>query len=125
MTDRRTIGKLGEDAAAAWLERHGHRVLGRNWRGGRVELDIVSSDREGIHFVEVKTRTAPVMADPAVNVGAAKQKHLHGAALAWLHAHPGLPVLEMFFDIITVVLSGDGSIITLDYYPQAFIPTYV
>lgn len=125
MTGRTTTGRLGEDAAAAWLERHGHTVLGRNWRGGRVELDIVSFDHEGIHFVEVKTRTAPLAADPAVNVNAAKRRHLHGAALAWLHAHPGLPALEIFFDIITVVLSGDGAILTLDYYPQAFIPTYV
>lgn len=125
MTDRKTTGLLGEDAAAAWLERHGHRVLDRNWRGGRVELDIVSADARGIHFVEVKSRTAPLMADPALNVGAAKQKHLHAAANRWLGAHPGLPDLEVFFDIITVVLSGDGDIMTLDYYPQAFIPTYV
>ena len=28
-----TLGKLGEDAAARWLEAHGHSVLSRNWRG--------------------------------------------------------------------------------------------
>ncbi|MCR5560213.1 MAG: YraN family protein [Bacteroidales bacterium] len=120
MTD--TLGKLGEDAAARWLESRGHSILSRNWRGGRVELDIVSLDPEGIHFVEVKSRKAPVMADPAVNVDAAKRRHLVAAARKWLSGNTGLGQREVFFDILTVVF--DHTDTHINYYPQAFIPVY-
>ena len=117
------LGKLGEDAAAQWLEERGHSILSRNWRGGRVELDIVTVNPEGIHFVEVKSRKAPVMADPVVNVNYAKQQHLVKAARRWLHSNPAFGSLEVFFDILTVIFNQDTTYI--NYYPQAFIPIYV
>ena len=123
MKSRAEIGRIGEDAAAAWLQRHGHRIISRNWRSGRVELDIVSEDNRGIHFVEVKTRKAPVMADPSVNVDYVKRRHLVRAAQNYLHSLSGGAGAEVFFDIITVVLDGDGA--EINYYQQAFIPLYV
>ena len=123
MSNNKTIGKLGEEAAADWLQKEGHNILCRNWRGGRVELDIVTSDEKGIHFVEVKSRRAPVSADPVVNVGYRKQQHLQAAALKWLHTQNGLPKQEVFFDIITVIF--DKTDTTINYYPQAIIPIYV
>lgn len=121
--DRRETGKRGEDAAAQWLSARGHRILDRNWRGGRVELDIVSEDSSGIHFVEVKSRKAPLTADPAVNVNFMKMKNLQSAAQHWLHSHAGFAPLEVFFDVITVVFDSDTTY--LNYYPQAFIPIHV
>lgn len=121
MNQNSTIGRLGEDAAAAWLQRHGHSIVSRNFRTGRVELDIVSTDSMGIHFVEVKSRKAPVTADPVVNVTHSKQQHLIKAAQSFLHKG-GFPPLEIFFDIITVVFYNHNT--TIHYYPQAFIPIY-
>lgn len=119
---RSATGRRGEDAAALWLEGRGHNILSRNWRGGRVELDIVSIDPEGIHFVEVKSRTAPVMADPAVNVNYTKQQHLVAAARRWLKGNPAFGAYEVFFDIITVIFDHTNT--HINYYQQAFIPTY-
>lgn len=121
-TDRRDVGRKGEELASEWLSAHGHTILGRNWRGGRVELDIVSTDVSGIHFVEVKSRTAPVMADPSVNVNYMKMKHLKAAAQKWLRANPQFCALEVFFDIITVVFDKETT--EINYYQQAFIPIY-
>ena len=80
------VGKMGEDAACRWLQQNGHSVLARNWRGGHVEIDLITADESGLHFVEVKSRKAPVAADPLVNVTPAKQKHLVQAALKYLHS---------------------------------------
>ena len=113
---------MGEQAAARWLESRGHSILSRNWRGGRVELDIVSMDPAGIHFVEVKSRKAPVMADPAVNVDHRKQGHIVQAARRWLHSNPAFGAYEVFFDILTVVFDHDNT--HINYYLQAFRPTY-
>ena len=117
------VGKMGEDAACLWLASHGHTVLERNWRGGRCEIDIISADGAGLHFVEVKTRKAPAAVDPLANVTAAKQKHLVQAALSYLHSGGRrFADAEVSFDIITVILDSDTTYI--QYYPQAFIPIY-
>ena len=51
-----------------------------------MEIDLITIDATGIHFVEVKSRTAPVMAPPQENVGYLKQKRLTAAAQRWLHS---------------------------------------
>ena len=120
-----SVGKKGEDSACAYLRSLGHTIIARNWRSSHLELDIVSIAGDGLHIVEVKSRTAPVAADPQVNVTYTKRQRLVAAAKAFLHSPEmkSQPAdLEIFFDIITVVFeSGEA---TIDYYPQAFIPIY-
>ena len=117
------IGKRGEDEACAFLVREGQVILERNWRGGRCEIDIISADSAGLHFVEVKSRKAPAAADPLVNVTAAKQKNMVQAALRYLHSEGRrFKDAEVNFDIITVVL--DRASAQILYYPQAIIPIY-
>lgn len=50
-------GQQGEQWAVAHLERLGHRILARNWRWRRSELDIVSRHGDTTVFVEVKCRS--------------------------------------------------------------------
>ena len=123
--DRKMTGKMGEDAACRYLEARGQRILARNWRSGHLELDIVSYDGAGLHFVEVKTRVAPLTADPQENVGHDKRQRMIRAAHAYLNdgktLHPGDQ--EIFFDVVSVVLDGEEK--QLEYFPQAFIPIYV
>ena len=69
---RQKLGKSGEDIACRYLEGLGHTILERNWRGGHLEIDIISVDPDGIHFVEVKARQKSIQAPPQDNVGAAK-----------------------------------------------------
>ena len=120
-TSKRRLGDLGEEIAVQELERLGHVILRRNWRHAHLEIDIVSRDRTGLHFVEVKSRTAPVSASPEENVTPSKQAKLATAALCFLNEEkPG--DAEVFFDIITVVFCGGQT--EVNYYKQAFIPTY-
>lgn len=58
------LGKRGEDEACELLIKKGHAILERNYRCGHLEIDIISIDSDGLHFVEVKTRMAPVCAEP-------------------------------------------------------------
>lgn len=114
---------MGEDTACRWLMAKGHTVLERNWRGGHVEIDIISADSAGLHFVEVKSRKAPAAADPLVNVTPAKQKHLVQAALKYLlSGDRRYADAEVYFDVVTVIFENDTT--QLQYYPQAFIPIY-
>jgi putative endonuclease len=126
-TDRAVVGRKGEEEASRYLAGLGHRILARNWRGGHLELDIVTLAGNEIHFVEVKSRVAPVMAEPQRNVGREKQRRLVAAAQAFLHAEDrkDLPAdLEVFFDVMSVVFYGTGADFEIEYYPKAFIPLY-
>ena len=54
--DKYEFGRMGEEAAAAYMENLGYEVIGRNVRVGHSEFDIICTDGEYIVFVEVKTR---------------------------------------------------------------------
>ena len=117
------IGKAAEDLACEYLIRNGHTVVERNWRSGHLEIDIITLDSAGIHFVEVKGRVAPVAADPEENVGYRKQRKLTAAARAYLHSEDKRPLLdrnEVFFDVFSVIFEGGKA--EVKYFPQAYIP---
>ena len=126
-THRPTVGRKGEQEASEYLARLGHRILARNWRNGHLELDIISLRGNELHIVEVKSRVAPVMAEPEQNVRRDKQRRMVAAANAFLHSadRKGLPAdLEIIFDVMSVVFFGTGADFEIEYYPNAFIPLY-
>lgn len=129
MEDRRNhrqdLGRRGENIACEYLKGIGHTILERNWRNGRLEIDIISVNAEGIHFVEVKAREQSVQAPPQDNVNKAKQKRIVSAALGFLNTAQGLPRkdLECFFDVVAIIFE-DGKA-NVEWIPQAFIPLYI
>ena len=56
-TEKQILGRLGEDIAADFLEKNGYRIVRRNQRIGKNELDIIAEDDDYIVFIEVKTRS--------------------------------------------------------------------
>ena len=116
------IGETGEQMACDFLESRGHQILDRNWRAGHLELDIVSEAPDGLHFVEVKTRTAPVTSTILDQVNILKQKRISAAALQYLNKK-SLDGREVFFDVVSVLFDGKETVVR--YYPQAWIPLYV
>lgn len=122
---RQNLGKRGEDVACRYLEGIGHTILERNWRSGHLEIDIISYDSDGIHFVEVKTRQKSIQAPPQDNVDATKQRHIAKAALGYLHKAKNLPGrdLECIFDVVAVTFDGEQA--KVEWFPQAYIPLYI
>jgi putative endonuclease len=116
------IGQNGEEIACDFLLSRGHQILDRNWRSGHLELDIVSEDQEGLHFVEVKARTAPVTSTLTDQVNPIKQKRISAAALQYLNKNH-LVGQEVFFDIVSVLFDGQETVVR--YFPHAWIPMYV
>ena len=125
MNGKGKLGKAGEEEVCKWLISKGHTILERNWRAGKQEIDIISLDRDGIHFVEVKSWTAPVQGEPEEAVNPAKQRNIVKAARRFmtLKGNELSDNLEIWFDIAAVTF--DGGDVRLNYFPGAFVPIYV
>ncbi len=122
MRGRIALGKKGEYETCQYLMAHGHTILERNWRAGHLEIDIISLARDGIHFVEVKSRVAPLQGEPQDAVGAMKQRRIAQAANRYiaLEAKHIRSDTEVWFDVAAVVYDRGGS--TLNYFPAAYTP---
>jgi len=125
-SDTQKTGKAGEDKACRFLIEKGHTILKRNWRSGNLEIDIISCDGVGIHFVEVKSRCLPLSADPVESVNRTKRQRIVKAAENFVmkacEDNPELEKMECFFDVVTVVFDGNDA--AIEYYPQAYIPIH-
>lgn len=119
------IGRRGEDEACELLIKRGHTILERNHRCGHLEIDIISLDSKGLHFVEVKTRMAPVAAKPEENVTRLKQKRIEKAAQIYLNGMKNANLekdFEVNFDVVAVTLEGSEAL--AEYFPNAWIPIF-
>jgi len=105
-----TLGRRGEDAAAAHLKARGYTLLARNWRGRGGELDIICERRGTVVFAEVKTRTAGQMATPHDALTPAKRRTLARAAGEWLTQHDawGRPCR---FDLLAVIQDQERTLV--------------
>ena len=123
--DRAGTGRKGEDIACEFLIENGHTILERNWRYGHLEIDIISYDKDGLHFVEVKTRRPPLQARPQDSVSIAKQKRITTAAQKYLMCSKAKEIgePECRFDVIAFVI--DGKKTSIEYIPDAYYPVFV
>ena len=116
--DRKELGRRGEDAAAAYLERIGMRVEDMNWRIAAGEIDIVAWDGPDLVLVEVKTRRSLKMGTPEEAVSPSKQRRLARLARAWLASHECRP-RQVRFDVVSLRVLGDDRAL-LRHHRNAF-----
>jgi len=121
-TKRMTLGKWGEDRALEYLENEGFLLRDRNWRNEHKELDLVMETPAKLHIIEVKTLREPSPIQPWEHVTPTKQRALVAAANSYIienHIHK-----EVQFDIVSILVSPDGSTYDLRFIPEAFYPIY-
>ncbi len=99
-------GDYGERLAQAYLERRGYRLLAKNYRAGRHEIDLVMRDGAYTVFVKVKARASTAYGMPGEAVSAAKRRFLTIAAQSYLAEHALLDSPARF-DVIEVYLRND------------------
>jgi putative endonuclease len=116
--DRKELGRRGEAAAAAYLQRAGLTVAVTNWRTAGGEVDIVAWDGPDLVLVEVKTRRSMAMGTPEEAVSPSKQRRLVRLARAYL-AETGSKPRLVRFDVVSLrVLSEDRAL--LRHHRNAF-----
>ncbi|MCS6881731.1 MAG: YraN family protein [Oscillochloridaceae bacterium] len=115
------LGRFGEAAAAAYLQRNGFALVARNWRCSAGEIDLVATDGDQVIFVEVRTRRAggatPV--PPETSVNAHKARRLVQLAYAYLAEHEGSADRAWRIDVIAVEVDRAGRIARLEHIEHA------
>ena len=101
------LGTRGERLAAKALRRAGFKILARNARLGRYEIDLIAREGDTTAFVEVKTRRTGEPVRPEDNVGPAKRRHIQTAARIYADREND-PEMYYRFDIVAVVLPEHG-----------------
>jgi len=76
----REIGDAGEDEAARYLQKKGHRIVARNWRTKYCEIDIISRVGGTVYFTEVKYRKNDAQGGGVAAITPKKQKQMRFAA---------------------------------------------
>ncbi len=97
--NRAERGRAAEDAAAALLEAHGYRIVGRNVRLPGGEIDIIAREGDTVVFVEVKARANAAFGSAVQSVDARKRATLRSIAADWLQI--AAPRAKARFDIVT------------------------
>jgi putative endonuclease len=82
--NRRKQGSIGEDLAVLFLEKKGFKILARNYRFERGEIDIVAEEGEELVFVEVKARRTSSYGAPEDAVTDEKQEQIRAVAEGYL-----------------------------------------
>jgi uncharacterized protein (TIGR00252 family) len=81
------LGDRGEALAARHLAQAGWRILDRNFRVGRKEIDLVARRGEVVAFVEVKTRAGLGFGHPLEAITWRKRREIQQVAAAWIDRH--------------------------------------
>ena len=99
-------GRIGEEAAAVYLEKNGLKLLARNFESKRGEIDLVLREGDCLVFAEVKARNDGGWTRPAAAVDQKKRRNLSMAAIDYLRTIKN-PTVKIRFDIVEVLLDGD------------------
>jgi len=114
---RAQLGDFGEDLAADHCRRVlGYRILTRNWRYKRDELDLICRDGDVLVFIEVRARSEKALVSGFYSVDRHKKEVLMRGCTNYLKQLRNPP--EHFrFDIIGVSIckGGRGSV---QHYPN-------
>ncbi|AZB09407.1 YraN family protein [Chryseobacterium sp. G0162] len=117
MANHNDFGILAEELAADYLEKNGYKILARNFRFQKAEIDIIAEKDEFIIIVEVKARSTDAFILPQEAVTKTKIRSIVSAANHYLEEFNKQN--EVRFDIISV-LPDHNKNLTIDHIVDAF-----
>jgi len=120
MSESSTLGVKGEIKAAEYLKGKGYKIRHRNWKTGKLEVDIIAENNDYVVFAEVKTRTEGFLGELNDIVTKEKQKLIVLAADSYIRKYD--ITRESRFDVILIVAKGQSFEIE-QHIEDAFYPT--
>lgn len=117
MASHNDLGKKAEDLAAEFLIKSGYKILVRNFRYQKAEIDIIAEKDNLIIITEVKARSTDVFMLPQEAVNKRKISLIVSAANHFIEEFNKNQ--EVRFDIISVLPDEKGKLI-IEHIVDAF-----
>ena len=117
MAEHNDFGQLAEDLAAEFLSKKNYKILARNFRYQKAEIDIVSEFEGVIVVTEVKARSYNTLIEPQEAVTKKKIKSIVMCSDFFMNERK--IDKEVRFDIITVLPDEQG-VLQLNHIEDAF-----
>lgn len=117
MAEHNDFGNLAEDLAVEYLEKKNYRIIARNFRYQKAEIDIVAEFDDLIVVTEVKARSYNTVIEPQEAVTKKKIKSIVMCTDFFMQART--IDKEVRFDIITV-LPDEKGVLQLTHIEDAF-----
>lgn len=108
MAEHNDFGELAEELAADFLQKSGYKILLRNFRHLKAEIDIIAEYEDQIIIVEVKARKTDVFLEPHEAVNRKKIRLIVSAADFFIQENK--IEKEARFDIISVLPNEKGQL---------------
>ena len=117
MATHNELGKKGEQLAVEFLQQKNYKILERNWRFKKAEIDIIVLKNDVLIAVEVKTRTSNYFGNPQEFVNQKKIQLLVEAINEYVISKD-LDV-EVRFDILAIIQNKNTS--KIEHLKDAFL----
>ena len=117
MAEHNELGKRGENLAVEYLLKNGYKIVKRNWRFQKAEVDIIAKKENVLAVIEVKTRSNDYFGNPQDFVSPKKIKLLVRAIDEYVIKHD-LDV-EVRFDIIAII--NKKHTLNIEHLKNAFL----
>src|SRR5690554_2170499 len=114
--NKKEFGRWGEERAAEYLKNRGYRIVERNYRVSRGEIDLIVEKGDYLVFVEVKTRKSFFHGLPQEAVDFRKQNKLRQIANYYLLQNKTMK--KMRFDVLCINIKNNKG--KIKHYIDAF-----
>ncbi|TKI54913.1 YraN family protein [Brevibacillus antibioticus] len=125
MSDRRRLlGQRGEQLAEGYLVNKGFRIVDRNVRTKRGEMDLIALDGNCLVFIEVRTRSSQFFGTAGESITWKKKQKLRELAIEYLQK-TSQPIPAFRFDVVAIYTGtstqgGDYMKPVIEHYESAF-----
>lgn len=117
MAEHNDFGKLAEEMAEEFLLHKNYKILAKNYRYQKAEIDLIAEYNQQIIIIEVKARKTDAFILPQEAINKKKIKLLVAAANTFLEENHIF--LETRFDAITVLPNDKGKL-EINHIENAF-----
>lgn len=117
MADHNELGEKGEKFAVEYLLKNDYKILEKNYRYLKAEVDVIAQKGSTLVGVEVKTRSSDYFGDPQDFITPKKIKLLV-SAIDYYVVQRDLDV-EVRFDIIAILHQNNK--FTMEHFEDAFL----
>ena len=100
--NKRELGDFGESLAVDHLREAGLRIVKRNYRCPKGEIDIIAQDEESLIFVEVRLRTSNFRGYAEESIDQRKAQKLQNIAAYYLLQQGMIDWPPVRFDIVAI-----------------------